>query len=121
MKPLPFRIFIISDSQAIKQSLPLQDQVINERSLDAVVPEPVHGEGGEWDGQDGDEEEHDEALNTNTLVLVLVTLPSHARAGPLVELQTKVREDITITEKASTRASCWLKVPTSAFTFKTLC
>ena len=27
----------------------------------------------------------------------------------------------TITEKAPTRAFSWLKVPTSAFTFKTLC
>ena len=97
--------------------VPLQDQVINERSLDAVVPEPVHGEGGEWDGQDGEEEEHDEALDADTLVVPL----NPARAGPLVELQTKVREDFTITEKAPTRASSWLKVPTSALTFKTLC
>ena len=37
-----------------------------------------------------------------------------------VELQTKVREDFTITEKAPTRAFSWLKAPTSAFTFKTL-
>ena len=32
----------------------------------------------------------------------------------------KVPEDVTITEMASTRAFSWLKVPTSAFTFKTL-
>ena len=83
-------------------SVPLQDQVINERSLDAVVPEPVHGEGREYDGQDGEEAEHDEALDADTLVLV--PLPSPARTGPLVELQTKVREDFTITEKALTRA-----------------
>ena len=38
-----------------------------------------------------------------------------------VELQMKVREDVTITEKAPTRAFSWLKAPTSAFTFKTLC
>ena len=36
------------------------------------------------------------------------------------ELQMKVREDFTITEKASTRAFSWLKAPTSAFLFKTL-
>ena len=81
-------------------SVPLQDQVINERSLDVVVPEPVHGEGGEYDGQDGEEAEHDEALNADTLVLVPL---NPARAGPLIELQTKVREDFTITEKDPTR------------------
>ena len=32
-----------------------------------------------------------------------------------------VPEDFTITEKAPTRAFSWLKAPTSAFTFKTLC
>ena len=32
----------------------------------------------------------------------------------------KVPKDFIITEKASTRASYWLKEPTSAFTFKTL-
>ena len=37
-----------------------------------------------------------------------------------LELQTKVPEDFTITEKVPTRAFSWLKVPTSAFTFKTL-
>ena len=36
-------------------------------------------------------------------------------------LKTKVREDFTITEKASTRAYSLMKGPTSAFTFKTLC
>ena len=40
-------------------------------------------------------------------------------ASPL-ELQTKVREDFTITKKATPRAFSWLKVPTNAFTFKTL-
>ena len=39
----------------------------------------------------------------------------------LIELQTKVREDFKIMEKASSRAFSWLKVPTNAFTFKTLC
>ena len=33
----------------------------------------------------------------------------------------KVREDFTITVKAPNRAFSWLKVPTCAFTFKTLC
>ena len=32
----------------------------------------------------------------------------------------KIREDFSITEKAPTRAFSWFKVPTSAFTFKTL-
>ena len=41
------------------------------------------------------------------------------RPGP-AELQTKVREDFTITEKASTKASSWLKAPINAFNFKTL-
>ena len=40
--------------------------------------------------------------------------------GITPELQTKLREDFTIMEKAPTRAFSWLKVPTSAFTFKTL-
>ena len=34
-----------------------------------------------------------------------------------LELQTKVREDFTITEKAAIRAFFWLKVPSSTFTF----
>ena len=34
----------------------------------------------------------------------------------VVRLQTKVREDSAITEKAPTKAFSWLKVPTSAFT-----
>ena len=41
--------------------------------------------------------------------------------GITLELQTKVREDFASTEKAPTRAFSWLKVPYSAFTFKTLC
>ena len=36
------------------------------------------------------------------------------------ECYPKVRKDFTITEKASTRAFSWLKVPTSAITLKTL-
>ena len=43
-------------------------------------------------------------------------------AGSRVELQMNLREDwsFTITENAPTRAFSWLKVPSSAFTFKTL-
>ena len=39
-----------------------------------------------------------------------------------IEFQTKVRENFTITEKTPTRAFSfsWLKLPASAFTFKTL-
>ena len=39
----------------------------------------------------------------------------------LLVLQTINRRSCTITEKAPTRAFSWLKAPTSAFTFKTLC
>ena len=42
-------------------------------------------------------------------------LPGNARN----EAYPKVRADVTITEKASTRAFSWLKALTSAFTFKT--
>ena len=48
---------------------------------------------------------------------------SHSGLGrqvELVELETKVREDFTITEKAPTRAFSLLKAATTAFTFKTL-
>ena len=38
----------------------------------------------------------------------------------VVELQTKVSEDFTITEEAPTRAFLWLRAPNSTFTFKTL-
>ena len=40
--------------------------------------------------------------------------------GWSLRLQTKVREDFTITEKAPNRPLSWLKEPTT-FTFKTLC
>ena len=54
--------------------------------------------------------------------LLLVLLPRPLGQVPAVqcsvELQTKVCGDFPITE-APTRT--WLKVPTSAFTFKTLC
>ena len=43
-----------------------------------------------------------------------------ARSGRTLELGTNLREGFTITEKGPTRASSWLKVYTSAFTFKTL-
>ena len=38
-----------------------------------------------------------------------------------LELTTNLSEDFTITEKAPAKAFSWSKVPTSAFTFKTLC
>ena len=38
----------------------------------------------------------------------------------MLELQKKLHEDFTITEKAPTRAFSRLRVPTSAFTFMTL-
>ena len=38
----------------------------------------------------------------------------------LLQLETKVREDFTITAKAPTTAFIQLKLPTSAFTFRTL-
>ena len=33
----------------------------------------------------------------------------------------KSLQSFTITENAPTRAFCWMKAPTSTFTFKTLC
>ena len=48
------------------------------------------------------------------------TTHPHILTRCLVELQTKVREYFTITEKAPTRAFSLLKAPTSAFTLKTL-
>ena len=36
---------------------------------------------------------------------------------PAAELQTKVRKEFTISEKAPTRAFSWLRVPNNAFTF----
>ena len=41
-------------------------------------------------------------------------------AASVLELETKVHEDFTITEKAPTRTFSLLKVPTGAFTFKSL-
>ena len=38
----------------------------------------------------------------------------------LIERQTNVREDFTITEKASSRAFSWLAESAYALTFKTL-
>ena len=48
---------------------------------------------------------------------------SHVAAisGWLLELETKLHEVFTIMEKAPFRAFHWLKVPTSPFTFMTLC
>ena len=37
-----------------------------------------------------------------------------------IELETKLHEVFTTTEKAPSRVFSWLKVSTSAFTFKTL-
>ena len=44
---------------------------------------------------------------------------AEVQLGYELKLQTKVREDFKITEKAPARAFSWLKVPTIAFTFKT--
>ena len=44
----------------------------------------------------------------------------YAKVGTYSVDLTNVHEDFTTTEKAPTRAFSWLKVPTSAFTFKTL-
>ena len=53
------------------------------------------------------------------------TLWTLRHQGPInyaftLELETNLRENFTITEKASPRAFSWLKVPTSAFTLKTI-
>ena len=61
-----------------------------------------------------------------------LNLPGQSRLQQVLELETKVKqrfakisqskicEDFTITGTVTTRAFSWLKVPTSAFTFKTL-
>ena len=53
------------------------------------------------------------------------TMVAHVAAKVLcvkiIELQTKVCEDFTVTEKAFTRAFSWMKAPTSASAFKTQC
>ena len=51
---------------------------------------------------------------------VEVERSQYGLAASIIELQTMVREDFTITENALTKAFSWLKVLTSAATFKTL-
>ena len=63
------------------------------------------------------------ALDVLVMLASVNTRASELRlswAGWSLELQTKVREYFTITEKAPTRAFSLLKVPTSTITFKTL-
>ena len=66
----------------------------------------------------------DGSVQNRGFVVNYTTIEVGAGRGPLVlELQTKVHEDFTITEKALTRAFSWLKkcvLTTKAFTFKTL-
>ena len=57
------------------------------------------------------------ALQRLAVTLGCQVVPLHAL---VLELQTEVREDFTITEMAPTRAFSWLKPPTSAFTIRTL-
>ena len=67
-----------------------------------------------------------QAAVTHLLVQDLHLLhPGHARqvllqGGSELELQTKVRKDFIITEKASTKAFSLLKVPTNTLTLKNL-
>ena len=49
-----------------------------------------------------------------------IMIISWGRAALQLELETKVREVFTITEKAHTRAFSWLKVPNIALTCKAL-
>ena len=58
-----------------------------------------------------------DALQRLAVTLGCQVVPLHAL---VLELQTEVREDFTITEMAPARAFSWLKPPTSAFTYKTL-
>ena len=51
----------------------------------------------------------------------IIIILSCITTSALNEGYPNVPEDFTITEKAPTRAFSWLKAPTSAFTFKTLC
>ena len=63
--------------------------------------------------------------------LLMVRRPGAENSGPVqwidsgeaasvLELETKVHEDFTITEKAPTKASSWLIAPISVFTLKNL-
>ena len=53
---------------------------------------------------------------------ILQRLPgAHYRSATRLVLHTINRQSCRITEKAPTRAFSWLKTPTSAFTFETLC
>ena len=72
---------------------------------------------------------HPELLQTAVTHLLVQDLhllhPGHARqvllqgeGGSELELQTNVRKDFIITEKASTKAFSLLKVSTSTFTLK---
>ena len=60
------------------------------------------------------------ALSLVSLGVFHITSFVMLQVGSIVELQTEVREDFTITKEASFGAFSWLKAPTSAFIFKTL-
>ena len=62
---------------------------------------------------------HENILNYFHLIVSMLRWPPAPRSR--LELQTINRRSCTIMEKAPTRAFSWLKEPTSAFTFKTLC
>ena len=67
------------------------------------------GSGGE--GHQAGREEHQEGVSRG-----------RGLSCPYERLKRKVREDYTITEKASIWAFSWLKAPTNSnFTYKTLC
>ena len=56
------------------------------------------------------------------LIPAAITLAScpGLQISDILELATNLRKDHIVTEKALTRALDWLKLPTSAFTLKTL-
>ena len=56
-----------------------------------------------------------------TALIIITAAIMLVRTRASNEDYPKAPEDFTITEKAPTRAFFWLKVPTSAFTFQTLC
>ena len=58
---------------------------------------------------------------TRTRKLSAVSGGRRAATRASNEPSRRLCEDFTITEKVPTRAFSWLKVPTNAFTFKTLC
>ena len=63
---------------------------------------------------------HEPRLHHSNSPSIIPSSEQHQLAVCPLELATNLRKDFTITGKAPIRAFSWLKVPTRAFTFKTL-